>query len=208
MADWKIVVTLLVVLAVIAAFAGSAPGVSAFFREVGSRIGGFFSNLGLGLPSGGENQFSLELTAFNRIDFSMSRGKIVLKGPAEARVDRGTIKFADASATGFSGTGSVSPAITINGSADSLEFDSSRLEKVRLELSSEIPELFAANVSIASLAQDNVQGGLVLNGSVTKFSGRIEVRGFYGDFFWGNGSLRLEGHAGYIAVPGAGIRVG
>ena len=61
MADWKIVVTLLVVLGVLAVFVGSAPVVSDFFSEVGGKFAGLFPGDAADASQNGDNEFSLVL---------------------------------------------------------------------------------------------------------------------------------------------------
>lgn len=208
MPDWKIVLTLLIVLAVIGFFASSTPAVSSFFSSVGSRMEGALSAIGLRSQESGTNEFALELSPFGDVQFEASGSSLAIRGSAEARVDRGIVRFSSASLEGFSGRGSLSSSLQLNGSADSMEFDSSVLEKVRVEISSPVEEFSASGAYIRSLSQNSTQGELALRGSVTRFTGSVELREARASLLFYNGTLRIEGNASKISVPGAGIMIG
>lgn len=204
MADWKIVVTLLVVLAIFLVVLGSRPEISSFLGAVGERVSAV-------LPMSSEDagsEFSLLLAPPAAVDFTAENSALQLSGQAEANVGSGTVSFSSASIRGFRGNGHVSENVSLSGSAASMAFDSSRLESVQLGLSSPLAEFSARNVSIADISADDAQGELALNSSVVKFSGKLGVRGIKGSIFLRNGSLEIEGTARSISVPGAGVRIG
>ncbi len=207
MADWKIVVTLLIVLGVLAAFAGSAPGVTNFFGEVSGRFSGLFPG-GADAPQNGGNAFSLVLNSYDEVRFRASGSAVALSGDANAIIDNGNIQLRDPKIAGFTGSGSISSVLALNGTADSVAFGPSRLGKTRLDMSSSPASLTIGNVSIQSIMQDNAQGELVLNGSITKFSGKLAMKSISGSLFFANGTLQIEGKAVFISIPGAGIKIG
>lgn len=222
MADWKIIVTLLVVLGVLAVFVGSAPVVSDFFSEVGGKFAGLFPGDAADASQNGDNEFSLVLYDSGEVVFRSAGSNVIINQSSDAVLDKGSVKFYSASLSGFAGSGSVSldstlrsPAfmvLQLNGSADVLQSESSRFEKSKIFIStnevSSSDYFSAGNVSIESLAQDNARGELILNGSITKFSGRLEMKSVSGKMFFSNGALQIEGKAKSMSVPGAGIKIG
>ncbi|GEM_PF-5692204 len=208
MADWKIVVTLLVVLGVLAVFAGSAPGVTSFFGEVGEKFSGLLPWGAADAPQKGDSEFSLVLESYADVQLQASGSTIALTGDADADIDNGNIRLHDPKISGFKGSVSLSSILVLNGTADSVEFGSSRLGKTKLDMSSSPAGLTISNVSIHSIEQDNARGELILNGSITKFSGRLELKSIRGKMFFANGTLQIEGTAKSISVPGAGIKIG
>jgi len=208
MFDWKIIATGLVVLCILAIFVGSSPGVSSFLGEVGDRLGAAGSKLGIDFSEKGNNNFSLILGSYDPIAFRASLSDISLRGNSSADIDKGTIKFQQGIFKNFTGSGTIDGGLQMNGSADLLQFDGSTLSAVRISMLSQPESLQASRISIQDIAQDNVKGQLMLDGSITQFSGKLTVHAIQGTMFVQNGSLEIDGTAARIEVPSAGIKIG
>jgi hypothetical protein len=204
MFDWKIIVTLLIVLVLLAGFMGSTPGVSSFLGEVGSRAGSVFSGLGIDLGEKSGHNFTLVLSRYDKIGLNMKSSAISADGNASAKIDNGEIRFSHVDMTNFTGSGSASSVLVLNGSADKILFDSSSFGRTRIDMVSSVAAIDDARIQ--EISQD-AEGEMQLGNSSIKFSGRIDMKSIEASMTLGNGVLRIQGTAAKISIPGAGVNL-
>ena len=109
---------------------------------------------------------------------------------------------------GFTGSGHISlSGIDLRGIADEISFGSHKMEDVRIEISSMSMEVAMANISFKEIVLEDAQGELLLSGSLTKFSGAVDMQSVSGSLLMTD-MLELEGAAKSIAIPDAGIKIG
>ncbi len=210
MPDWKIVVTLLVVLGILAVFASSAPPVSIFFDQIANKLSDAAGIIGIGWGEKGTIDFSLELEQFGGLEFEASNSTITLEGLGQANFGESAVAFRGVSISGFTGSGSFSEKFVLKGFASSVADNSGfKLQDIRFNLSAGPDSFNATNfIMIKNLVFENAQGHIILNNSFTRFQGRLEMRSVSSSLLFEKGVLKIEGKAKYISIPNAGIRLG
>ncbi|MBI4170534.1 MAG: hypothetical protein HY514_02485 [Candidatus Aenigmarchaeota archaeon] len=209
MPDWKIVVTLLIVLGVLAVFVSSAPPVSNFFDQIATKLSDTAGVIGIGWGEKSNIDFLLELEQFEDVDFEASNSTIIIEGIGQANFGESAVAFRSVSILGFTGSGSFSEKFTLKGFASSVaESSGFKLQDIRFNLSADPDKLNATDVLIKNILFEDAQGQITLNNSFTRFQGRLEMRSVSTSLTLEKNVLKIKGKAKYIAIPSAGIRIG
>jgi hypothetical protein len=207
--NWKIIVTVVIVLFVLLAVLGNNPTISAFFSSIKDRI----------TPVIGEKeasravQFSLIMNSYGPISFATSRMlNISISGDTTAILQEGRIEINKTiNIINYHGSGAIDNILILDGSFEKLERpEISIFLNGPVKLNSSYSLLAVDNLALKSLTL-NTSGVLTVSGAETRFSGTISVFEPAGRFVFDrtNGtSLSIVGSAQSITIPSAGINIG
>lgn len=208
MFDWKIVVTIIIVMALAAGYVGTNPTVSGFFDAIGGKL----SSLTGSSQSGVE--FTLKTGNYANIEFSAKNPtNITVAGSTTATLSTGTIKTNKSmSIYNFTGSGSIrGNELILNGKIGKIELP---------EITVAVQETISSNSTFTSMSADyltakditikGTTGTLAARGATTQFSGDITITSPSGsfEFYKNNVVFALSGSASRISIPSAGISIG
>lgn len=207
MFDWKIVVTIIIVMAVAAGYVGTNPAVSGFFDTIGTKLSSF-----TGSPQSGV-EFTLKTNSYADIDFSAKKpANITVIGNTTAILKSGTFSTKSMSIYDFTGSGSLrGNELILNGKIGKIELP---------EITVAVQETISSNSTFTSMSADyltarditikGTAGTLTAKGATTQFSGDITITSPSGSFeFYKNDvAFALSGKSNKITIPSAGINIG
>ena len=208
MFDWKIVVTIIIVLVLITGYVGTNPMVSGFFDAIGGKL----SSL-TGSPQSGV-EFTLKTDSYPAIDFSAKKpANFTVIGSTTATLKSGTFRTnVGMSVYDFTGSGSMrGNELILKGKIGKIELP---------EITVAVQETISSNSTFTSMSADyltakditikGTTGTLTARGATTQFSGDITITSPSGsfEFYKNNAVFALSGSASKIAIPNAGINIG
>ncbi|MEK6887946.1 MAG: hypothetical protein AABX14_03315 [Candidatus Aenigmatarchaeota archaeon] len=208
MFDWKIVVTVIIVMALAAGYVGTNPMVSGFFDTIGGKL----SSL-TGSGSKGSIEFTFNADKYPNIEFSAKNPtNITVIGNTTATLKSGTFSTKSMSIYNFTGSGSIrGNELILNGKIGKIELP---------EITIAVQETISSNSTFTSMSADyltakditikGTTGTLTARGATTQFSGDITITSPSGsfEFYKNNAVFTLSGSASKITIPSAGINIG
>ncbi|HLD38845.1 MAG TPA: hypothetical protein VJB05_00865 [archaeon] len=207
MFDWKIVVTVIIVMALAAGYVGTNPMVSGFFDGVSGKLSSLTGSSQSGI------EFTFNADKYPNIEFSAKNPtNITVIGATTATLKSGTFSTKSMSIYNFTGSGSIKGnELILNGKIGKIELP---------EITVAVQETISSNSTFTSMSADyltakditvkGTTGTLTARGATTQFSGDITITSPSGRFeFYKNSVVfTLSGSASKIAIPNAGINIG
>lgn len=208
MFDWKLVVTIIIVMALVMVYLGSNPAVSGFFGTIKEK----FSSLTSFGSKQSSIEFTLEADRYENMDFSAKTPtNITVVGSTTATLSTGTVKTNNTMTVyNFTGSGTIrGNELILNGKIGKIELP---------EITVAIQETISSNSTFTSMSADHLStkditikgtsGTLTARGATTQFSGDIAISSPSGSFeFNRNVVFAVSGIASKISIPGAGINI-
>jgi len=210
MFDWKIIVTVIILLGIIAFFISTQTSVQEFFKFVKENVYSFFGEVVE------ERNISFSLVAeYDNISFKDDVNITIHPIIFSANIRDMNIETSDTVNMDFSGSGKISGrALSLDGTTNKVEIANSSMtfRKASMKSESTFTKLIIDNLELKELKLRN--GSLFIKGTETKFSGQIEIYDIKGrfEFSYEEGvdvgyKLEIEGLASRISIPEADILI-
>ncbi len=206
MFDWKLIITIFIVFAILLFVLGSDSSVSRFFGNIFSKIG---------VETGKEDKtvrnvsFSLSARSYGKISFSGGDINFIISPENfSATIESATAETKSlVEITGFKGSGSIDGnALSIEGSLSRINLSDTSINyaKGSVKASAAFDSFVAENLALDEITLSN--GTLTIGGNEVKFSD-IVITSPKGRFVFDKG-MKIEGVANKISIPSAKIVIG
>ncbi len=197
MFNWKLIVTVIILLGIVALVTSTQTSVQDFFSSVTDRL---FSIIG----SSEERNISFSLVAeYSNISFKDSANITIEPILFSADIRYINIRTSDTIAMDFSGSGEIyGNSLRLDGVTDNIEIANS---SIALNKASVISNCTFNSLVIEGLELKELlltDGSLIVKGTETRFSDSIEIYNLEGRFEFSD-KLKIEGLASRIAIPEA-----
>src|SRR3989338_4779815 len=205
----KLILTVIVVLAVLAGFLGTSPTLSNFFSAVQER---FFDATKLEAPVARNVGFTINVDRYPDVTFDSVRLiNITINGTTTASLLEGRLNTTHAvTLFNYKGSGTISDKLHLDGSFEWLELPDiiATFGKQQIKLESDFTSVEFKGLALKDLKVQNATGTLAVEGSITQFTGDIEMKEPLGVFIFADKALSITGAAQKIIIPSAGINIG
>jgi len=205
----KLIITIIAVLAILAGFLGTSPTLSNFFSAVQER---FFEATKLEAPIARNVEFTINVDHYPDVTFDSVRLiNITINGTMTASLPEGRLNITQAiKLFNYKGSGTVSDNLRLEGSFEWLELPdiTAAFGKQQIKLESNFTSVEFKGLALKDLKVQNATGTLAVEGSITRFTGDIEMKEPLGVFIFVNKTLSITGVAQKIIIPSAGINIG
>jgi hypothetical protein len=204
MFNWKLIVTVIILLGIIAFFIYTQAPVQDFFKSVSEQL---FSFLGHRVVVERNISFSI-VTDYESISFKDAVNITMQPVTFSANINNMKIDSRDAVNIDFSGSGKISGRIlSLDGTTDRIEVANSSMafESASLKSEATFNELTIDNMELNELRITS--GSLFVKGTEIKFTGPVVIYNPEGrfEFYVNNSMLKAEGLANRISIPKSGI---
>jgi hypothetical protein len=197
MFNWKLIVTVIILLGIVAFFAYTQPSVQGFFVSVKDKIFSFMGRTE-------ERNISFSLVAeYSNISFKDSVNMTIQPVLFSADIRYMNIRTSDTIAMDFSGSGMIEKnSLRLDGVTNNIEIGNSSiaLNEASVVSNCTFNSLVIENLELKELMLTD--GFLTVKGTETEFSDTIEISNLEGRFEFSD-KLRIEGLAGRILIPEA-----
>jgi hypothetical protein len=201
MFNWKLIVTVIIILGIVAYFISTETSVQGFFKSMKDRLYAF-----IGYTATEERNISFSLTAeYGNISFKDDVNLTIQPVSFSAGMTYMNIETSDTVSMDFSGTGEISGrSLNLDGFIYKLEIANSSMtfKKASIESASSFEKLIIDKLELDKLELRD--GSLVVKGTETRFSDQIEIYNLEGSFEFSD-KLKIDGLAGRISIPEADI---
>ncbi len=211
MLNWKVIITVFIVLGFLLVMLTTNPDVSSFFESMKDKFFGMFGYVAEDdVPR--NLSFYINVSSYDGIAVNTGRPvNISLDGEFLADIKNGHVESSTVKITNFKGYCKIEyHKLDLDGRFEKMEIanDSVSFEASTIKSNATFTKLTISNLVLADLDMDSATGSLFIRGAETKLSGQsVKIKNPLGTFEFNNG-LKAIGFASRISIPSLDMTIG